>query len=89
MRILGLIILTVLLQGCFATAPTVPSTVVEKRVEVPVEYLTPCPTLVEDVTGMSPSDIYIDLATKYGICGRKQADSIILLKRFSNIPIKE
>ena len=87
MKYLLIIILSIFLQSC-ASTKTVPTIQDAKPVQIDSVILQQCPKLSEDVKVSTFEDIltvYGDLATKYGLCANKQADSVKLLKQFGGI----
>lgn len=88
MKIIPIIILSIFLQGCASFKK--PDIVINTPsvVTIDTEILQLCPLLKEDAVISSFEDsitVYADLATAYGICAKKQSNSVKLLKQFGNI----
>lgn len=73
--------------GC-ASLDEMPVVDAAKPVKIDPAVLTLCPMLKEDIKIFSFDDVvtvYGDLATAYGVCANKQADSVKLLKQMGGI----
>lgn len=89
MKIIPVLLLAIFLQGCTAPRKRIP-TIVEptKVVQLAPESIQPCELLKEDVVIKGFDEalvVYSDLANAYGVCAKKQLNSIRLLKEFGNI----
>ena len=87
MKTFLIIILSIFLQSC-GTTKEMPVIHEAKVIRIDSGALQYCHALSEDIKIITFEDVvtvYGDLATKYGICANKQADSIKLLKQFGGI----
>lgn len=83
------IILAIFISGCAFLNKPVPPVIPEAQVvRLAPDSLTFCDMLKEDIVITTFEDAilaYGELATQYGTCANKQADSIKLLKKFGGI----
>ncbi len=89
MKIIPIVLLSISLQGCafldYFKKPPEP-VVVAQPANIDPSALQPCELLNEGLTIVTFEDsllAYGDLAKKYGTCAKKQANSVVLLKKFS------
>lgn len=89
MKFIPIIILSILLSGCPLFKKDGPTIEPVKVVHIDPRALEQCALLEENIelnsfeAGLVP---YADMAKAYGICAKKQSNSIKLLKQFGNIP---